>query len=134
MIFAAWDEISENRVNSFFEFSNQVRNLSSSATDAYRETLLGSLSGKTKQEQFGDAARQTYIALWFALLAAAELKVDATPMEGFDSAEVDKLLNLTSEGLKSTVMMAVGYRDHENDWWSKLDRVRRPYEELFVEI
>ncbi|QRY56270.1 NAD(P)H-dependent oxidoreductase [Sphingobacterium siyangense] len=134
LVFAAWDQLSKERVDGFFEFSNQVRNLPATATDAYRLNLLAILDKKTKEEQFIDASRQTYIALGFGLLAAAELKVDATPMEGFDHAALDELLDLKSQGLRSTVMMAIGHRDHENDWWSKLDRVRRPHEELFVKL
>ncbi|MGE8292984.1 MAG: NAD(P)H-dependent oxidoreductase [Sphingobacterium sp.] len=134
LVFAAWDAISADRVDGFFEYSNQVRNLPSTATDAYRLNLLSLLDKKTKEEQFIDASRQSYIALGFGLLAAADLKVDATPMEGFDNSALDELLDLKSQGLRSTVMMALGHRDDENDWWSKLDRVRRPHEELFVEL
>ncbi|MNJ94267.1 putative NAD(P)H nitroreductase YfkO [compost metagenome] len=134
LVFAAWDEISKERVDSFFEYNNQIRNMPSSATDAYRLNLLDLLSKKSTEQQFVDASRQTYIALGFGLLAAAELKIDATPMEGFDTAALDELLDLKAHGLRSTVMMALGHRDHENDWWSKLERVRRPHEELFVEI
>ncbi|WP_353145681.1 NAD(P)H-dependent oxidoreductase [Chryseobacterium sp.] len=134
LVFAAWDEYTTERVDSFFEFSNQVRNLPSSATDDYRLNLLEMLNKKTKDEHFTNASLQTYIALGFGLLAAADLKIDATPLEGFDNKAVDELLNLSGQNLKSTVMMALGYKDEETDWWSKLDRVRRPNEELFVEI
>ncbi|MCS4226152.1 hypothetical protein [Sphingobacterium sp. BIGb0165] len=47
---------------------------------------------------------------------------------------MDELLDLKSQGLRSTVLMALGHRDDENDWWSKLDRVCRPHEELFIEL
>lgn len=134
LVFAAWDQMSKERVDAFFEFSNLVRNLPSSATDDYRLNLLGLLDNKSKDLHFNNASMQTYIALGFGLLAAADLKIDATPMEGFDNEALDELLNLQEQGLKSTVMMAIGYRDHENDWWSKMDRVRRPKEELFVEL
>lgn len=134
LVFAAWDEISKDRVDAFFEFSNQVRNLPSTATNDYRLNLLELLSAKSKDAHFNNSAMQTYIALGFGLLAAADLKIDATPMEGFDNVALDELLSLQEQGLKSTVMMALGYRDHESDWWSKMERVRRPYEEIFVEI
>lgn len=134
LVFAAWDELSAERVDGFFTYSNQVRNLPQTTTDDYRLNLLSLLDKKSKEEQFIDASRQSYIALGFGLLAAAELKVDATPMEGFDNAALDELLDLKSHGLRSTVMMALGYRDHENDWWSKLDRVRWPHDELFIEL
>ncbi|GEN67626.1 NAD(P)H-dependent oxidoreductase [Chryseobacterium rhizosphaerae] len=134
LVFAAWDEYTPERVDSFFEFSNKVRNLPSSATDDYRLNLLEMLDQKTKDQHFMNTSQQTYIALGFGLLAAADLKIDATPLEGFDNKAVDDLLNLPEKGLKSSVMMALGYKDEENDWWGKLERVRRSNEDLFIEL
>ncbi len=133
LVFAAWDEMTKERVDSFFEYSNQIRNLTNTTTDDYGLNLLNLLE-KTKDEHFNNTAMQTYIALGFGLLAAANLKIDATPMEGFDNAALDELLNLKEQNLKSTVIMALGYRNHENDGWSKIDCIRRPNEELFVMI
>lgn len=134
LVFAAWDEYTTERVDSFFEFSNQLRNLPDSSTDGYRLTLLERLGKQTKDQHFENASKQTYIALGFGLLAAADLRIDATPLEGFNSEAVDELLNLPAQGLKSTVMMALGYKDGETDWWGKLERVRRSKEELFIEL
>lgn len=134
LVFAAWNEYTTERVDSFFEFSNQVRSLPNSATDDYRLNLLEMLGKQSNEQHFANASKQAYIALGFGLLAAADLRVDATPLEGFNNEAVDELLDLPSQGLKSTVMMALGYKDEETDWWGKLDRVRRSKEELFVEI
>lgn len=79
------------------------------------------------------AAKQAYIGLGTALIAAAEHKVDATPMEGFDSNLVDDVLNLNAKGLKSTVLLALGHRDAKNDWNANLKKVRLPLEEFIVE-
>ena len=65
---------------------------------------------------------------------AASLKVDATPMEGFVSEEVDKLLNLTERGLKSVTLLPIGYRDEVNDWLVNLKKVRHPKEKFVTEI
>ncbi|MFP7658113.1 NAD(P)H-dependent oxidoreductase [Chryseobacterium proteolyticum] len=134
LVFAAWDEYTPERVNTFFEFSNKERNLPSSATDDYRLKLLGILEKRSKDQHFVGAAHQAYLALGFGLLAAADLKVDATPLEGFDSEAYDEILNLREQGLKSTVLLALGYRDTENDWLVNLKKVRRSNEELFIEI
>ncbi|ASK28730.1 NAD(P)H-dependent oxidoreductase [Chryseobacterium sp. T16E-39] len=134
LVFAAWDEYTPERVNTFFEFSNKERNLPSSATDDYRLKLLGIMDQRSKEQHFVGAAHQAYLALGFGLLAAAHVKVDATPLEGFDSEAYDEILNLREQGLKSTVLLALGYRDEENDWLVNLKKVRRPNEELFVEL
>ncbi|MFP3833758.1 NAD(P)H-dependent oxidoreductase [Chryseobacterium sp. SIMBA_028] len=134
LVFAAWDEYTAERVDAFFEFSNKERNLPSTATDDYRLNLLEMLDKKTKEDHFVNASQQTYIALGFGLLAAAHLKIDATPLEGFDNKGVDELLNLPQQGVRSTVMMALGYKDEDNDWWAKLKKIRRSHEELFIEL
>ncbi|AZA85200.1 NAD(P)H-dependent oxidoreductase [Chryseobacterium lactis] len=134
LVFAAWDQYTTERVDSFFEFSNKERDLPSSATDDYRLNLLDMLDKKTTEEHFANASRQAYLALGFGLLAAADLKIDATPLEGFDNQAVDELLNLPEQGLRSSVMMALGYKDEDKDWWGKLKKIRRSSEELFVEL
>jgi Nitroreductase len=75
---------------------------------------------------FEHAARQSYIAFAFAMAMAAELKVDSTPMEGFDNDALDKLLNLNERGLKSVTILPLGYRDENNDWLVNLKKVRHP--------
>lgn len=134
LIFAAWDEYTSERVNDFFEYSNEIRNLPASVTDDYRLSLLDSLGCMSKEQQYFHASKQCYIALGFALLAAAELGVDATPMEGFDNSAVDALLKLPEQGLSSSVLLALGYRDTESDWLVKLEKVRRDKDNMFVEI
>ena len=69
-----------------------------------------------------------------ALIAAANLKIDTTPMEGFDTEKFDEILKLKEKGLKSVVLLALGYRDEENDWNSKLKKVRIPKQEFAITI
>jgi nitroreductase/dihydropteridine reductase len=81
-----------------------------------------------------DDARQAYIALGFALVAAAEQEVDSTPMEGFDPAEVDKILGLKERGLRSVVIMPLGYRDPTADWLLPMKKVRKSRETIVTQI
>jgi nitroreductase len=69
-----------------------------------------------------------------AIAAAAEVGVDATPIEGFTPPEVDKILGLAEQGLKSVVLLPLGYRDAANDWNVNLKKYRKAKEELVVEI
>jgi nitroreductase / dihydropteridine reductase len=80
------------------------------------------------------AAHQAYIALGIAMVAAAEQKVDATPIEGFIPAELDKILELKEKGLKSVVLLPLGYRDEANDWLVNMKKVRTPKEMFITEI
>lgn len=73
------------------------------------------------------AARQAYIALGFALLAAAQLKIDACPMEGFSAPQFDAILGLPAHR-KSIVVLTLGYRDVTDTAHPKY---RKSREELF---
>lgn len=134
LIFAAWDKYTDLRINSIFDRLNTERGLSDSSTDDYRNRLISLYTNQTPQQNFEHAARQAYIAFGTAIAAAAELKVDATPMEGFDSDALDSLLNLEEKGLKSITLLPLGYRDEQNDWLVNLKKVRKRREEFITEL
>lgn len=134
LVFVAWDQYTEERVNKVFKRNNIERGLDDSATDAYRMRLLGMFQAQTQEQNFNHAAKQAYIALGSALVAAAEQKVDSTPMEGFDSAALDEVLNLPEKGLKSVIVLPLGYRDETKDWLVNMKKVRTPKEELITQI
>ena len=74
------------------------------------------------------------IAFGIGLTAAAFEGVDATPMEGFDPAQVDEILGLRARGLRSVTLMPLGYRDLSGDWLAALPKVRRAQSKLVSEI
>jgi nitroreductase len=69
-----------------------------------------------------------------ALVAAASEGVDSTPMEGFDPAKLDEILELRERGLRSVTILPLGYRQEEGDWLVKLKKVRRPLEQFLTEV
>ncbi|RPD94235.1 oxygen-insensitive NAD(P)H nitroreductase [Candidatus Pantoea deserta] len=77
--------------------------------------------------------KQVYIALGGLLLSAALMEIDATPMEGFDTAALDKALGLREKGLTSVVLVSLGYRSEE-DFNATLPKSRLPREEIFTFI
>lgn len=79
------------------------------------------------------AAKQTYLALGNLLNAAAELQIDATPMEGFEPEKVNEILGLNELGLNATLIATVGYR-HEEDANQHVKKVRKSKEELFIKL
>jgi nitroreductase len=134
LVFAAWDNYTENRINEVFKRNNTERNLPDSATEDYRKMLLELYSTKTEEENYQHSAKQSYISLGIAMVAAAEQKVDATPMEGFINSALDELLNLKEKGLRSTAILTLGYRDATNDWLVNLKKVRTPKDKFITEI
>jgi nitroreductase len=134
LVFAAWDSITEAKINKVFDYTISQRGLPENAFDDYKKRMASIFGAKTPEEQFQYAARQSYIALGAAIIAAAEQQVDATPMEGFKAPELDELLNLKEKGLRSVALLPLGYRDTANDWLVSQKKVRKPKEEFIIEM
>jgi len=133
LIFAAFENYSEEGINAVFSRMNAERGLPDSATDAYRKQLLGTILPKTAEENFNHAARQAYIGFGLAIAEAALQKIDATPMEGFNGPALDQLLGLDKQGLRSVTLLPLGHRDEAGDWLVKLKKVRTPLNEFLIE-
>ena len=134
IVFAAWKEYSNENVDKYINHIATFRGIPVDALDGMRNMVSGSIAGKTPEQLLNWNMRQAYIALGTGLVAAAEEKVDATPMEGFDADALDAALGLAEKGLHSTVILALGYRDAENDYLSAAAKVRRDKEELFIRL
>ncbi|SMC69419.1 NAD(P)H-dependent oxidoreductase [Pedobacter nyackensis] len=134
LIFAAWDNYTEERIRSVFSYTNNERGVPDSATEDYVSRLIGIYTNKTAEENFHHAAKQAYIGFGVALAEAALLKVDATPMEGFEPEKLDELLGLKQKGLRSTTILPLGYRDEAGDWLANLKKVRTPLADFVIEI
>ncbi|PRY11347.1 nitroreductase [Pontibacter ummariensis] len=132
LVFAAWDDITPAHIEEYIKHTAAVRNMPEEKLADFKNTLLQIAQNNTQEQNFNWAARQAYIAFGTALVAAASEQVDATPMEGFNSAALDELLNLKEKGLRSVTLLPLGYRDADNDWLAKLPKVRRQKEKLFL--
>ncbi|KSA13771.1 MULTISPECIES: nitroreductase family protein [Maribacter] len=134
LVFAAWDTYTEERINYMFDLTNEIRGFKNEGWENYRKMLLDSYPQKDEEENFNHAAKQAYIAFSQAIAAAAFEKVDATPIEGFDPAAVDKILGLREKGLRSAVLLPLGYRNESEDWLVNLVKVRKPMKDLVTVI
>ena len=130
LVFAAWDNYTAERINDAFDMTEQVRNFKNDAGVAYRQMLLKNYPARDPEANFTHTAKQAYIGLGTALIAAAEAEVDATPMEGFDPKALDEILGLKEKGLRSVVILPLGYRKAGEDWLLNLKKVRRPAEQF----
>ncbi|MDP8996083.1 MAG: nitroreductase family protein [Pseudomonadota bacterium] len=130
LVFAAWTSFSPARVNRFFDLIVEARGARES-TEQRRKKMLEAQAAGNAEEFFQSAAQQAFIGLGFALAAAAELQIDSSPMGGFDAKAFDEILGLSEKGLRSVVIMGLGYRAAEGDWLVGLKKVRRPKDEMF---
>ncbi|MCS3531273.1 nitroreductase family protein [Chryseobacterium sp. JUb7] len=130
LVFAAWDEYTKERIDHVFDhlILKQDKKTDSYAKQrSFAKTFFGNMS---IEENFHHAAKQANIALGLAIVAAASEGIDSTPMEGFDPIALDEFLKLSSKGLRSSMLLALGYRDQKNDWNLTLEKVRKPFEEF----
>lgn len=134
LIFAAWDQYTEARVRAVYAHANAERGLPDSSNADFVNQMVATFSAKTPEEGFHHAAKQAYIGFGVALAEAALLKVDATPMEGFEPAKLDELLGLKALGLRTTTIMPLGYRDESGDWLVNLKKVRTPLKDFVIEF
>ncbi|MGB2129311.1 MAG: NAD(P)H-dependent oxidoreductase [Flavicella sp.] len=134
LVFAAWDTYTEARINSFFDLNNAIRGTDDPGDESYRDYLLSTYPNQSVSYNQSHAAKQVYIGLGHAIVAAAIQEVDATPMEGFDPLALDSLLGFTEKGLRSTVLLALGYRDPEKDRLEGLKKVRKAKDSMVRRI
>ena len=134
LVFAAWDNYTAERINHMFDLVNEQRGLRNEGWEAYRQKLLAGYVPRDAETNFQHAARQAYIGLGTALIAAADEGVDSTPMEGFDPDAVDEILGLRARGLRSVILLPLGYRATQGDWLLGLKKVRRQREDFVSEM
>ncbi|PQB04130.1 NAD(P)H-dependent oxidoreductase [Aureitalea marina] len=126
-------EVNEQYIVDHFKLIQEVRQTPREILDPYQEYLIGHFGDKEKIEVDEWMTKQAYLAMGNLLTVCALEEIDACPMEGFQPAEYDRLLGLKERGLRSVLVMPVGYR-HKEDMFSQLKKVRRGVEEVIVEI
>lgn len=131
-VFAVPTNLSDTDVDVFINRTATTRNIPVENLAEYSTMIKGSINSRDEAEKINWVAKQAYIALGVLLTAAAEANIDASPMEGFDSAQFDEILGLKELNLKSVVICAVGYRSDE-DTYANLAKVRVSKDDLVIE-
>ena len=134
LVFTVNENITEAYIDYMIGLTASTRNVGMDTLAGFQTNIKKMLLSRSVEENFDWAARQSYIALGYGLVAAAVEGVDSTPMEGFDHAAMDEVLGLKQHGLKSIVALALGYRDEQNDYLVKAAKVRKPADSFFVTL
>jgi nitroreductase len=132
VVLAARVDFSEADVDRFIARIAQVRGVSIESLAGLKGMAMGVVA-RPQADRDAWSARQTYIALGTLLTAAATLGVDATPMEGLDTAAYDDILGLTAKGYRTFAAAAVGYRAHD-DKYATLPKVRFAREDVVKHV
>jgi nitroreductase len=110
-----------------------TRGLPLEAIQGYVDYMKGNITGLPEEVRNIWTSKQTYLALGNLLNAAAELKIDVTPMEGFVPAQVNEILGLDKLGLNASLLAPIGYRHAEDDT-QHYKKVRKSNDELFITL
>jgi nitroreductase len=133
IVFANQTAVGEEDINAYLKNACETRNLPAEAMNGYGDFMKGSIFKMPEDVLKVWTAKQTYLALGNLLNAAAELKIDATPMEGFVAEQFNEILGLDKLNLNAAVIATVGYR-HEEDATQHYKKVRKSNEDLFLTL
>ncbi|UFH34220.1 NAD(P)H-dependent oxidoreductase [Flavobacterium acetivorans] len=133
IIFANETNFGEEGINNYFQNVSETREVSVESMKAYMDFMKSAITSLPEEARNIWTAKQTYLALGNLLNAAAELKIDVTPMEGFAPDKVNEILGLEALGLNASVMATIGYR-HEEDATQHYKKVRKSNNELFLTL
>lgn len=130
-VFAAKTDLTGDYVDEYMQRMADTRGLPLDQVSGFGTYIKGTLTDKSEDFIVNWNKRQAYMGLSTLLAAAAELRIDTCPMEGFDPAQYDEILGLTQRGLTATVIAPVGYRSEE-DATREHKKVRLPLDEMFT--
>lgn len=126
-------DINERTIVEYFDRVKNIRNTSDEILDPFKNYLLESFSNKSSEEIQDYCKKQAYLAMGNLLTVCAIEEIDSCPMEGFNPDAYDELLELDAKGLKSVLVMPIGYRA-EDDMFSSLKKVRKTIAESTLEL
>lgn len=133
IIFANITNFGETEIDAYFKNLTETRQIPFESVSGYADFMKSKIVTLPEESRNTWTSKQTYIALGNLLNAAAELKIDVTPMEGFDPQKLNEILGLDKLGLSTSVIAAVGYR-HQEDATQNYVKVRKTKEELFINL
>lgn len=133
IVFAAETKVDTAFVAKYIDLIAKTRGIGRESLAGFEQSITNLVNNMNEEQRITWAAKQAYIALGVLAAAAADLGIDACPMEGFQPGKFDEILGLSELGLTSVVIAAVGFRSGE-DVYSKQAKVRRPFEELFIHV
>lgn len=131
IVFANVTDFGEELLDGYLQNVSNIRNIPEEGLKGYSDFMKSKLLNLTEEDKNIWTIKQVYIALGNMMQAAAELKIDTCPMEGFESEAYNKILGLEEKDLNASVVLAVGYRSNEDET-QHYAKVRKSKEELFT--
>lgn len=133
VIFANITDFGNDQIDAVIENLTKTRGLPADALNGYGDFMKSKISTLPLETRNTWTSKQTYLALGNLLNAAASLKIDVTPMEGFEPEQFNAILGLDKLGLNASLVATIGYRSEE-DTTQHYAKVRKSDEELFLTL
>lgn len=133
IVLCSYIEVNDEHVDQYMQDVSSTRNIPLEGTQQFGKYIKGAISNLSNEQKQIWSSKQTYIALGNALHTCARLRIDTTPMEGFDPAAYDQILGLSAKNLQASLVMTIGYR-HEEDGSQHQPKVRKADAEIFETI
>jgi len=132
-VFCVDTNIDEAYIRSYFENIKSTRNTPDAVLSSFRDSIISSFGSKSTDEIYNWGAKQAYLALGNMLTVCATQEIDACPMEGFDPVAYDAFFKLKEKGLRSALVMPIGYRA-KDDMFADMKKVRKDLTDSIIEI
>jgi nitroreductase len=133
LVFANITNFGETEIDNYINLMAKTRGIEVESVKGYADFMKMKITTLPVEQRNTWTSKQTYLALANLMNAAAELKIDVTPMEGFEPEKVNEILGLTELGLHASLLATIGYR-HEEDATQHYKKVRKPKNELFINL
>jgi nitroreductase len=133
LIFANITNFGETEIDNYINLMAETRGIAVESVKGYADFMKMKITALPEEQRNTWTSKQTYLALANLMNAAAELKIDVTPMEGFEPEKVNEILGLPELGLNASLLATIGYR-HKEDATQHYKKVRKPKNELFINL
>ena len=131
LVLCAKTGIDNKHIKNFINHTEKAREVKKGALSGFEQSMRRFVKGQSAENLGVWMAYQVYIALGVLLWECAHRGIDSCPMEGFDTPKFDGILKLREQGLKSTVLCAIGYRASD-DPSANLKKVRFPEKDVLI--
>lgn len=133
IVLCSYVNVENEHVDHYMNDVSSSRNVPIEATVPFGDYIKGAIANFSPEQKAIWTSKQAYIALGQVLHTCAMLRIDSTPMEGFNPSAYSEILGLSEKNLQASLVLTLGYR-HDDDGNQHMAKVRKSHEVLFETI
>lgn len=123
--------VNKDYITAYFDRVQKVRGTNDEILAPFKKQLIATFEAMTHDQIEVWAKNQAYIILGNLMNTCAQERIDSCPMGGFIPEKIDELLDLKAMGLKSVLLLPVGYRAAD-DMFATMEKVRLSLEDCVI--